>query len=242
MKSCLLVLLTVFFMIPQSRANLIEDIIDLYGAYGTMGLSLRVREMNEAELAAELDRRLASKLLEITNATKKKRSEIIKGQISALISAKFNKEQILLTINESISFVQDLDLGYKNYISNRAESVAQVESLIQSLNLQVENLMTWSELFSEVSSSLKDNGESQDLQIPLIAANYQRLADQFGLSKEQLMQISIHLGDQEQLKSLLSDLGIMIMTFEVAQTQLETQISIYEMKMQSLEKALEELK
>lgn len=242
MRTFLIGFLCVVLMSPQSNANLIEDIIDLYGAYGSWGMSLRVREMSEAEMTAELDRRLAAKLLEITNEAKRKRAEIIKKQIAGNLESKFQKEQILETINKSLQFSQELDQGYKDYVLNRIQISAELDALVLSLDLQSENILAWTQIFKEVSNGLISKGENQDLKIPLVAMNFESLAKKLGLAKEELMKISIHLSDPEEMKGLISDLSFILLNFEVMQTQLETQIQIFDMKIESLEKALTELK
>lgn len=177
---------------PARAGNVVEDYVDFMGASGSFGLSLKQRELAEAQLRLRLDEKYLQDIKTIGERIKKDRANDLLASIARTRRENARRETYLKRIQATLVALTNANaiIEQKLYVQ------AQVDAVIAQLTDQKENFLSLTELMQITADA---GGLEAQAELKPKRERYRALAEKYQLSADTMLGVAAQLGTQEAL-------------------------------------------
>lgn len=201
-KYTLLLIVTLVNPFPASAGTVVEDMVDLISDAATFGLHSRFQEMNEAQLEAELNRRLSEKLYGIASAAKKARGEELNAQIAETEVVISKVRQLLDKTNNAILLNSELDQALTEKLTGAFNLSRQHRSVVNHLALQRNSVEMLGNLYQSALRAVRSQSTLNEAVALEFVAAVEKSAFELELSATEFQRVAVFLESEESARAL----------------------------------------
>ena len=199
---CLLVVLLISVSIQANASSVLEDIIDFASAAASAGHYLKLREMNEAEIELEIEKRLAKKLDQITSLALRNKIEFNKNVIKRDMQELNRITQLYGKTNSALTLAKEMRGLVNDKVNNKLVLSANAQSLMDTASTQIENLKLLESLYARAKDASNKSGSTADERNPVFIyfnEHISAVAKEYGLQADDLATLAVYLENNESL-------------------------------------------
>jgi hypothetical protein len=217
-----------------NAGNVVEDYVDFMGASGSFGLSLKQRELAEAQLRLALDEKYLQQINTIAQQIRKDRAaELLKG-IQTSRQENAGRQQYLNRIRATLTALDNANMIIEKKLYVRQE----IDAAIALLGDQKDAFLSLADLMQlTVTTALADRDDA----VKEKQRRYHHLAETYELSADKMLAIAAELSGQAELVAAAEVAAAVRFRLQLAEQTIARRIEAEAMRIASNEAYLDEL-